>query len=229
MEINTVPRFDSQDAKGTRYSKIPKLQFPVDADGRAILVQDVTYYSKAALHDAFKAWRDGGPACSGRFDEKATWKPKLTTRTTRFDQGGKVMAGVERSFDTKIFEGNVWGLQWVTNDLSPKGLFPQYYKHVGDERVAVPAAETCRPKRSCSLRNSSSPRRECPTPRPPLRLGEAWPETRPLHRQARGWFRGDLFVVSFRRSAVLPAIRLERGEEGEAASVRGETPRGLAD
>ena len=140
MEINTVPRFDSQDAKGTRYSKIPKLQFPVDADGRAILVQDVTYYSKAALHDAFKAWRDGGPACSGRFDEKATWKPKLTTQTTRFDQGGKKMTDVERSFDTKIFEGDVWGLQWATNDLSPKGLFPQYYKHVGDERVAVPAA-----------------------------------------------------------------------------------------
>ena len=76
-------------ARAPVYSKIPKLQFPVDADGRAILVQDVTYYSKAALHDAFKAWRDGGPACSGRFDEKATWKPKLTTRTTRFDQGGK--------------------------------------------------------------------------------------------------------------------------------------------
>jgi hypothetical protein len=141
MEINTVPRFDSQDAKGNRYSKIPKLQFPVDADGRAILVQDVTYYSKGALYDAFKAWRDGGPACSGRFDEKATWKPKLTTQTTRFDQGGKVMTGVERSFDTKIFEGNVWGLQWATNDLSPKGLFPQYYKHVGDERVAVPAKD----------------------------------------------------------------------------------------
>jgi hypothetical protein len=103
-------------------------------------VQDVTYYSKAALQDAFKAWRDGGPACPGRFDGKGAWKPKLTTSTTRFDQGGKKMAGVERSFDTKIFEGNAWGLQWTTNDISPKGLFPQYYKHVGDERVAVPAA-----------------------------------------------------------------------------------------
>lgn len=141
MEINTVPRFDSRDAQGVAYSKIPRLQFPVDADGRAHLVQDVTYYSKAALQDAFRAWRDGGPACSGRFDEKATWKPKLTTRTTRFDQGGKKMTGVERSFDTKIFEGNVWGLHWVTNDLSPKGLFPQYYKHVGDERVAVAAKD----------------------------------------------------------------------------------------
>ena len=77
MEINTVPRFDAKDAQGTIYSKMPKLQFPVDAEGRAFLVQDVTYYSKAALYDAFKAWRDGGPACSGRFDEKGAWKPKL--------------------------------------------------------------------------------------------------------------------------------------------------------
>ena len=77
----------------------------------------------------------------GRFDEKGAWKPKLTTRTTRFDQGGKKMTGVERSFDTKIFEGNVWGLQWFTNDVSSKGLFPQYYKHVGEERVAVAGTE----------------------------------------------------------------------------------------
>jgi len=141
MEINTVPRFDSKDAQGVAYSKIPKLQFPVDAEGRAFLVQDVTYYSKIALHDAFKAWRDGGSACSGRFDEQGTWKPKLTTRTTRYDQGGKKMIGVERAFDTRIFEGNVWGLQWSTNGVSPKGLFPQYYKHLGEERVAVAAAD----------------------------------------------------------------------------------------
>jgi len=113
----------------------------VDGDGRAFLVQDVIYYSKTVLQDPFKTWRDGGSACSGRFDEKGIWKPKLTTRTTRFDQGGKKMTGVERAFDTKIFEGNVWGLQWFTNDLSPKGLFPQYYRHVGDERVAVAAAD----------------------------------------------------------------------------------------
>jgi hypothetical protein len=35
----------------------------------------------------------------------------------------------------------VWGLQWFTNDVSPKGLFPQYYKHAGDERVAVSTAD----------------------------------------------------------------------------------------
>ena len=141
MEINTVPRFASQDAQGVVYSKIPKLQFPVDSQGRTILVQDVTYYSKAALADAFKAWRKGGPASSGRFDEKGVWKSTLTTRTTRYDQDGKKLAGVERVFNTKVFEGNVWGLEWFNSDISPNGVFPEYYKEVGEERVAVAAKD----------------------------------------------------------------------------------------
>jgi hypothetical protein len=141
MEINTVPRFDARDAKGVVYSKIPRLQFPVDERGRAILVQDVTYYSKAALYDAFKAWRNGGPACSGRFDEKGAWKSTLTTQTTRYKQAGKKMAGVERVFDTRVFEGNVWGLEWPGSPVSPPGVFPQYYRQVGEERVAVAAED----------------------------------------------------------------------------------------
>ena len=141
MEINTVPRFDAKDGKGTAYSKLPRLRFPVDAEGRSYLVQDVTYYAKSALYDDFKSWRNGGPACSGQLSQKGAWKPKLATRTTRYDQGGKKITDVERVFDTAIFEGNVWGLQWHTNGISPIGLFPQYYKHVGDERVAVSEAE----------------------------------------------------------------------------------------
>ncbi|HOY59210.1 MAG TPA: sialate O-acetylesterase, partial [Verrucomicrobiota bacterium] len=141
MEINTVPRLESKDARGTTYSKLPKLQFPADAEGRAYLVQDVTYYSKAALYDAFKAWRNGGSVCSGRFDARGAFKPGLNTHTTRYDQAGKKLVGVETAFDTRIFEGNVWGLQWFTNAVAARGLFPQYYKHVAEERVAVPAAE----------------------------------------------------------------------------------------
>ncbi len=141
MEINTVPRFEAQDAQGVVYSKIPKLRFPVDGQGKALLVQDVTYYSKAALYDAFKTWRDGGPECSGRFNEKGAWKSTLTTRTTRYDQAGQGIIGVERVFDTKVFEGNVWGVEWFTNDVSPKGLFPQYFRQVGTERVAIAAAD----------------------------------------------------------------------------------------
>jgi hypothetical protein len=141
MEINTVPRFEARDAQGNTYSKLPRLRFPVDARGRAVLVRDVTYYSKSALYDAFKAWRDGGPACSGRFETAGGWRPRLDTKTTRYDQGGKPIEGVERVFETRIFEGNVWGVQWFTNDISPRGIFPQYFKHVGDKRQAVSVAD----------------------------------------------------------------------------------------
>jgi hypothetical protein len=101
----------------------------------------VTYYSKAALYDAFKAWRDGGRACSGRFNEKGAWTSTLTTRTPRLDQDGKKIAGVASVFDTKVFEANVWGLEWHDGTKSAMGHFPQYFKHVGEERVAVSAAE----------------------------------------------------------------------------------------
>ena len=141
MEINTVPRFDAEDAKGIVYSKLPKLQFPVDGQGRTMLVQDVTYYSKAALYNAFKVWRDGGPACSGRFDEKGAWRSKLTTRTPRFDQAGKKITGVEKVFDTKVFEDNIWGLEWYDGTVNTNGYFPQYFKHAGNEQVAVSAVD----------------------------------------------------------------------------------------
>lgn len=143
MEINTVPRFDSVDAKGVVYSKLPKLQFPVDDQGRTLLVQDVTYYSKAALYDAFKTWREGGPACSGRFDEKGAWKSTLTTRTPRYDLAGKIITGVKEIFDTKIFD-NVWGLKWYDGTVNTFGRFPQYYKHVGDKRIAIEAKDVPR-------------------------------------------------------------------------------------
>lgn len=147
MEINTVPRFDSRDSQGIVYSKIPKLQFPVDGEGRTFLVQDVTYYSKAALYDSFKAWRDGGPKCSGRFDDRGAWKSTLTTHTTRYDQAGKKITGVERVFDTKVFEGNVWGLHWFKSEISSQGLFPQYFKRAGDERTVVAASDVPRETR----------------------------------------------------------------------------------
>jgi hypothetical protein len=141
MEINTVPRFEASDAHGIAYTKLPRLRFPVDGQGRSYLVQDVTYYSRSALQDAFRSWREGGQACSGRFDLKRAWKPRLSTHSTRYDQAGKRIKGVDRAFDTKVFDDNVWGLEWRQSDLSPHGLFPQYYRHVGDDRVAVPESQ----------------------------------------------------------------------------------------
>jgi hypothetical protein len=54
MEINTVPSFEGADGKGVRYTRIPRLHFPVDAQGRTVLMQDVTLYSSETLYAPVK-------------------------------------------------------------------------------------------------------------------------------------------------------------------------------
>jgi len=102
------------------------------------------------FHTVEAGWATGGqplPLWPAKFSMNATPQcydyevGMLNTHLTRYDQGGKRITGVERVFDTRIFEGNAWGLQWFASNLIPQGIFPQYYKHVGDERVAVAAAD----------------------------------------------------------------------------------------
>lgn len=137
IEINTVPRFDAADAKGVVYTKIPKLQFPVDEKGQTILAQDVTYYPKSALYDSIKAWRKNGTACTGEFGLKNAWKSKLRTNHPGFDQEGKKISGVKELFTTQVFAERSWGLQWTEKKSGPRGSFPQYFKQEGDTRVVV--------------------------------------------------------------------------------------------
>jgi hypothetical protein len=141
MEINTVPCFEARDKDGVVYSKIPKLRFPVDDQGRTLLVQDVVYYSKSAPYDDFKAWRNGGPVCSGAFSKKGSWKATLSTKTTKYAQAGKEIRGVENIFDTKVHADNVWGLEWFGKPSDSMGSFPQYFRREGERVVAIPASE----------------------------------------------------------------------------------------
>ncbi|HBF22661.1 MAG TPA: hypothetical protein DDW23_02480 [Planctomycetes bacterium] len=137
MEINTVPQIVARDARGGIYSKIPKLSFPVDDNGQAVLVQDVISYSKEALYNDFLAWRKGGPAASGRFNMDGAFVAELSTRTPGFDQDGEPIEGVASTFDTHVFPDNTWGLVWKGGGHAPHGEFPQYYKHLEGKRVAI--------------------------------------------------------------------------------------------
>jgi hypothetical protein len=141
MEINTVPCFEGTSAKGETYSKIPQLKFPVDKDGRTILVQQVTYYSKSALYDDFLAWRKGGRDCSGVFNAQGAWRPALKANKTRYSQADIPIAGLDGILESHVYPDNMWGIQWSTNGLSNKGAFPQYFRHEGNKRVPVASAD----------------------------------------------------------------------------------------
>lgn len=145
MEINTVPQIVGRDPKtGAEYSKIPALLFPADRKGRAVLVQDVTYWSRSALYDAFLAWREGGSAPSGAFDPKGAFVAKLSTRTPGYRQDELPLEGVAEVFDTAVFEDGTWGVAWKERGAAERGRFPQYARHEEGKRIVVAEKEVPR-------------------------------------------------------------------------------------
>ena len=141
MEINTVPAFESVDKAGNKYTKIPKLKFPVNENGKAALVQALTYYNKAALFNDFLNWKTANQPLKGTFKAEGAHQPNLSTKAPRYKQNGKPIIAVEEIFHTAVFESNTFGLQWNTSSKFEKGSFPQYFKEVDGNIVPVPLKE----------------------------------------------------------------------------------------
>ena len=137
IEINTVPRFEAVDSKGIHYTKIPRLQFPVNDDGITTLMQDVTLYSKNALYQPLKTVFQAGKITSGKFPEDASYTPECYTRPTRYDQGPNAMQvkGIDSVVHTIMLGKSSYGLKWTK--ASNMGYFPEYFKQEGNTMVAI--------------------------------------------------------------------------------------------
>ena len=82
METQWVPAQVSALAKdGAMYARVAPTSFPVDAQGRTVVLHRLTCYTRAALPDAVRAWFAGGPAASGTLDPAAA-------HVQRFKDGG---------------------------------------------------------------------------------------------------------------------------------------------
>jgi len=147
IEINTIPRFVGHDAQGGTWTKIPRLQFPADAEGRTVLIHKLTHYSKDALYRRVESWLAGGAPASGRFDEKGAIVPPCKAHPLAVSQGEDHLPirGCENWVETRAFDESTFGLQWKPSALKPwtgklkRGFFPQYCKQEGKELVAVDA------------------------------------------------------------------------------------------
>jgi len=147
MEVNTVPYFESNDASGVRYSRIPKLNFQVNKEGITILMQDVTMYSQEALYLDIKSWANGGDVPSAQFKQTAAWIPEVRSNPISFRQGREniPLTGFDNTVKTEIFgyQGSFsFGLRWMNPEAD--GVFPEYYKQEGQKRVAISAAQVPR-------------------------------------------------------------------------------------
>jgi hypothetical protein len=147
IEINTVPRFIGKDGKGVEYTRIPRLQFPADEQGRTVLIHNMTHYSKAALYRQVESWLAGGEAASGGFDEKGAMVSPCTANPLDVRQGPEKtrIRGCENWVETRAIDKTTFGLQWKQSALKPwtgsprRGTFPEYCRQQGKELLAVAA------------------------------------------------------------------------------------------
>jgi hypothetical protein len=160
MEFNTVPFFEQKDDAGVTYSKVPAIQFPVDANQNSLLVVDVTYYSEKALATAVAQWREGGAASTGQFEAGGAWRAKMVADPLRFSQDRKEISGLSAEVKTVVFDDYSFGLHW-NSATGPFASFPEYYREQGPTRVAISASqvpsETGLTSRAFALAKSGGP------------------------------------------------------------------------
>jgi hypothetical protein len=146
IEIGSVPRFESVDGPSTTYSRIPSLQFPVDAAGNTPLFHNFTVYSKSALWNDVESWVQGSAPAKGIFNAKGAYLPKVTANPLVVQQGSEIQ-GVGKWVATAALDDHTFGLTWQKDGLSPwkpgvrKGEFPSYFRKTGGVVEAVPERE----------------------------------------------------------------------------------------
>ena len=140
MEINTVPMFAGIDGDGQRYTKIPQLVYPVNAQNQAVLVRDVTFFDRSALFDAVRSWRDGGSPAEAAFGSSGV-RVRLGTGDPTYQQNDREISGIHDVVRSVIIDDYAWGLQWLNDEFGPAGHFPQYFIETPDGPVAVPRAQ----------------------------------------------------------------------------------------
>ena len=141
-----MPYFENASANGTVYSRVPRLNFPVDAQRLTYMLQDVTAYAKPALYDGVKAWLNGGAAIPGQFGTaaNAAFKPTLTPLPISFTQGplrDVPLTGIGAILQTKVVAtpgSSAFVVEW--SGAGTPGVFPEYYEQSGTSRRAVPAS-----------------------------------------------------------------------------------------
>ncbi len=141
MEINTVPQFQSTDSLGTRYAKIPQLQFPLDDNGRIALLKDLYFYSKQALFESVMQWRDGSDTPSGQINTENAYKALLNVDFEQYEQNEKPLTGFNTDFELKIFSDGSFGLQFSNNVGEKVGKFPRYFKEGNNNVSAISEKE----------------------------------------------------------------------------------------
>jgi len=138
MEIGTLSSYTEEDAGGTVYSKIPQLQFPVDAQGKTTLAKDWAYYSKDVLYNDVLTWLAGGTQPSGVFNSSGVVYPTINTYPNNFRQDDIPIPGMDNIAVNTIHSDNSFGFVWDPEFVEGTyGKLPNYFKEVNGIKIPI--------------------------------------------------------------------------------------------
>ena len=135
-----IPFYKYVDSAGTIFTKIPGLEFPVDANGNMALSRNLTAYGPSAISDAVKSALTSGGSLPLSISPSGIFLPKLNSHAPAVYQEGKTLGSLSSTLAVKSFESQTaFGFSMSGNARLEK--VPTYYKEVGNTRIAIPESE----------------------------------------------------------------------------------------
>jgi hypothetical protein len=139
-EWASIPFYKYTDTAGTIFTKIPGLEFPVDANGNFALSRNLTAYGSSAISDAFRSALASGGTLPQSTNPAGVFSPLLNAESPQVYQEGKVLGTLSSSLAVKVFESRAaYGFSMGGDARLEK--IPQYYKEVGNNRIAIKESE----------------------------------------------------------------------------------------
>ena len=139
-EWASIPFYKYTDTAGTIYTKIPGLEFPVDANGNFALSRNLTAYGSSAISDAFRSALASGGALPQSTNAAGIFSPLLNAQSPNIYQEGKILGTLSSLLAVKVFESRAaYGFSMGGDARLEK--IPQYYKEVGGSRIVIKESE----------------------------------------------------------------------------------------
>ena len=139
-EWASIPFYKYTDTAGTIYTKIPGLEFPVDANGNFALSRNLTAYGSSAISDAFRSALASGGALPQSTNAAGIFSPLLNAQSPKVYQEGKILGSLSSSLAVKVFESRA-AYGFSMGGAARLEKIPQYYKEVGGSRIVIKESE----------------------------------------------------------------------------------------
>jgi hypothetical protein len=139
-EWASIPFYKYTDTAGTIFTKIPELEFPIDANGNFALSRNLTAYGSSAISDAFRSALASGGALPQSTNAAGIFSPLLNAQSPQVYQEGKILGTLSSSLAVKVFESRA-AYGFSMGGQARLERLPEYYKQVGNKRIAIKESE----------------------------------------------------------------------------------------